>query len=223
MRERVYASSLLVPGYREPRAARLERLMSEMPERPPLVTVVTPVMPSRTDLLVTRCIPSVRDQDYPSIQHVIVSDGHSPDVMAVAQLLGITYTSVPWTPVRHWGAAHRRQGITQAQGEIICYLDDDDEFMSDHVSTMVRLLKDNPQAGWAYAAVDWHREKDTRYTWSSPPGPENCSSILAHHKSLPAPWRDGPREDWDLITTWLEAGVPWATDSRVTADAYAHE
>ena len=42
--------------------------------RTPLVSVITPTW-QRADLLVNRCIPSVQAQDYPVVEHIIVSDG----------------------------------------------------------------------------------------------------------------------------------------------------
>lgn len=191
----------------------------------PTVTVITPHMPVRLALLAQRCVPSVKAQDYPGrIEHVIVCDGDDLGSRAWCRSQGLAYTfPPPQGPGRHWGAVQRRHGIARSTGEVICYLDDDDSLYPDHVSILVALLQDNPLAQWAYAAVDWHRSRDVRYTWHNPPDPQNVSSILAHRRSLPAPWRDGPREDWDLVSTWLSHGVPYATDSRVTADAYSDE
>jgi cellulose synthase/poly-beta-1,6-N-acetylglucosamine synthase-like glycosyltransferase len=43
----------------------------------PLVSIITPTW-KRRDLLVKRALPSVAAQDYPNIEHVVVSDGPVP-------------------------------------------------------------------------------------------------------------------------------------------------
>ena len=43
----------------------------------PLVSVITPTW-QRHALLLDRCIPSVAAQDYPNVDHVVVSDGPDP-------------------------------------------------------------------------------------------------------------------------------------------------
>ena len=45
----------------------------------PLVAVITPTW-QRTGLLLSRCIPSVQAQDYPRVEHIVVSDGPDPDL-----------------------------------------------------------------------------------------------------------------------------------------------
>lgn len=47
--------------------------------KPPLVSVITPTW-NRHDLLLTRCLPSVQAQDYPAVEHVIISDGPDEDL-----------------------------------------------------------------------------------------------------------------------------------------------
>jgi len=69
----------------------------------PLVSVVTPTW-QRHRILLERCIPSVQSQDYPNVQHVIVSDGPDPEL--ASRLLtwqdrhpvvyGFAYSQMAW-------------------------------------------------------------------------------------------------------------------------------
>jgi hypothetical protein len=167
--------------------------------RPPLVTVVTPTIPGRESML-SRCEASVQAQWYPAIEHVVIWDE-------------------PTTP-RHWGAEARNKGLAQAKGEFIAYLDDDDEFLPNHVMFLVSALIVNPRAQWAYAGVNWQRGDSTRYTFSDPPNPSNVSSILMHRATLPARWEDGAREDWALVGSWLAQEIPYAAINVPTAIAH---
>ncbi len=43
------------------------------------------------------------------------------------------------------------ESISNAKGEYVCYLGDDDLFYPDHIETLVRALQDNPQYGVVYS------------------------------------------------------------------------
>jgi len=45
----------------------------------PRVSVITPTW-QRHDLLLSRTVPSVQAQRYPSVEHIIVSDGPDPEL-----------------------------------------------------------------------------------------------------------------------------------------------
>lgn len=83
----------------------------------PLVSVITPSMLSRRDLL-DRCIDQVKEQDYPNVEHVIVH--------------GDTTTG-----------GKRNNCCEIAKGEIIIHFDDDDYYAPDWISRSVHALKEN--------------------------------------------------------------------------------
>ena len=56
----------------------------------PLVTVVTPTW-QRHPLLFSRCVPPVQAQDYPAVEHIVVSDG--PDPVLASAFKGRIYAS----------------------------------------------------------------------------------------------------------------------------------
>lgn len=168
----------------------------------PLVSVITPHLPERAQQL-DRCACSVLSQWYPSVEHVIVT--HDPD-----RFKG------------NFGGEQRNEGLLRAGGEYIAYLDDDDAFRPWHLSLLVGLLEAERCAGWAYAAVDWHRGTDVRRTYAVPPRADHVSSIFVHRASQPVTWHDGPREDWDVVAQLMRVS-PFATVDVVTADAYSSE
>lgn len=168
----------------------------------PLVSVITPHLPSRADQL-QACIISVKTQWYPPIQHIVVDDDGS-------------------LPDPHWGAAARNKGQAYAKGDYIAYLDDDDTFRPWHVSLLASMLTAAPEAMWAYAAVAWHRSDGIRYTYADPPElGNNPGSIFMHRREFPAEWKDGPTEDWDVLWPWIRDEVPYVSVNVVTADARA--
>jgi glycosyltransferase involved in cell wall biosynthesis len=99
-------------------------------DRAPLVSIVIPTRNRRAYL--PRALESIANQDYPAIETVIVNDAES--VRDIAEQLGAVLIELD-TPVDH--AAAWNAGIERARGEYIAFLDDDDFFFPDHVSTLV--------------------------------------------------------------------------------------
>lgn len=135
----------------------------------PLVSVVTPTW-NRHDALLNVCVPSVKKQTYPNIQHVIVSDGTDDEL--ADELLKINLRGIYVDLGRNWhdftggqsiGAIPRRVGCSLAQGDYIAYLDDDDEFLPEHIEKLVTHLEEK-QVDFVFSQMerDWsdHRPND---------------------------------------------------------------
>ena len=191
----------------------------------PIVSVITPTW-GRHGLLLDRCIPSVAAQDYPAVEHLIVSDGPDPEL---ADLLPLTasqrYVQLSGhDPAIRWGVRARLEGIRQSRGEIICWLDDDNSFRPDHVSRLAALLEATG-AGFAYSRVLFHTHSGTHAVGTAPPAYGQIdTSAMASRRSVfeVAAWRDAGQVtiDWDLAERWMQAGVTWVFDDEVTADYY---
>lgn len=198
----------------------------------PLVSVITPTW-QRYDLLLGRCVPSVRAQDYGSIEHIIVSDGPDPDLAErMAKVTSWAGDSVRFEelpehdPAVRWGVRCRLRGLEMAKGEYIAYLDDDNSFRPDHVSRLAAALEGSPDAGFAYSRMEVHGRGTPYLIGSDPPrcGLIDTSQIM-HRAALAeaATWRDdGTQEtvDWDLVDRWTAAGATWACVDAVTCDYY---
>lgn len=103
----------------------------------PLVTVYIPTK-NRPELL-QRALQSVLNQDYSSIEIIIVDDGSSPDNQTKAKVIAGQSDNIRIIlNAESKGACHaRNQAIAEAKGEFITGLDDDDEFLPDRISTFV--------------------------------------------------------------------------------------
>ncbi|OIP97876.1 hypothetical protein AUK40_02365 [Candidatus Wirthbacteria bacterium CG2_30_54_11] len=126
----------------------------------PLVSVIVPTC-NRPGLL-GRALNSIRQQDYPSLEVVVCNDGEadiSPVLAGFASSLDIVLSvSSPGQGV----AANRNAGLIQAHGDLIAYLDDDDLFSPDHISSLATHLEET-QAAFVYSDAYrsfWH-DRDT--------------------------------------------------------------
>ena len=194
----------------------------------PLISVITPTW-QRHDLLLDRCIPSVAAQDYPAVQHVIVSDG--PDNVLAGKIAGRSCGAVVWDalpahdPAARWGHWARLRGLELATGEYIAYLDDDNAFRPGHLAKLAAALDADPSAGFAYSQIMMHNGGSSYVVGVPPPayGQIDTSAIM-HRRGLldTATWRDEGQVtiDWDIVERWLHAGTGWAHVPEVTADYY---
>ncbi|MCX7310152.1 MAG: glycosyltransferase family A protein [Alphaproteobacteria bacterium] len=118
----------------------------------PLVTIITRTYGQRGALL-AGAARSVIAQSYRPIEWLVVEDGDGEADKVIRALdlpPGLT-CRVIHNPKRGRAAA-ANAGLKNASGEFLCFLDDDDELFSHHVSTLMGLFDKHPIAAAAYSA-----------------------------------------------------------------------
>lgn len=198
---------------------------------PPVVTVITPTW-KRHDLLLERCIPSVQAQGYlPWLEHLIISDGPDPELrekLARPWLngwRGLWYGELPaHGPEPHYGHACRAWGLEVAGGEYFTYLDDDDAFRPEHCHMLAKALDENPDCGFAVSRMVSHGPGGSSVIGH---GPLACGNVgtpmIMHRKSVleHGTWdHAGQFEDWDLVLSWINAGVKHVRVDAETSDVW---
>jgi glycosyltransferase involved in cell wall biosynthesis len=116
----------------------------------PLVSVIVRSMDPPT---LARALDSVALQDYPAIEVVLVAacgPSHRP---VDASRYPFRLTFVPSdTPLPRPRAANT--GLDASHGELITFLDHDDEFLPGHLSGLAAALAADPEAGAAYCRFE---------------------------------------------------------------------
>lgn len=111
-------------------------------ETAPLVSVIIPTC-NRPDSL-QAAIASVARQQYPRLEIIVINDA-GPEVETVVQTAAAgrpcRYVRLP---MRVGTGAARNVGLRMAQGDFVAYLDDDDLYYEDHLSTLAGRLQANP-------------------------------------------------------------------------------
>ena len=104
----------------------------------PLISVIIPTYKRAT--LIPRAIESVRRQTYEDIEILVVDDASPDDTESVVQAIPdprIRY-------IRHeknkGSSATRNTGIRAAKGELIAFIDDDDEWCEDKLEIQVKKI-----------------------------------------------------------------------------------
>jgi len=201
-----------------------------MDEPSPLVSIITPTW-QRHAALADRCVPSVQAQDWPHLEHIIVSDGPDPKLGEsfscphLDKLRGVTYRELPeHDPALHWGSPARKYGASVAAGELIGYCDDDDALRPGHVRLLAEALLSDPKIMWACSRMVSHGPAGESVIGLGPLGFGMVGTPMIMHRREVldiANWDvSAPGEDWEIVSRWLGAGLPYARVDAETVDVW---
>ncbi|WP_426662766.1 glycosyltransferase [Rhodanobacter aciditrophus] len=224
-------------------AARLERIRSrpdydEAYGERPLVSIVVPTY-NRAGLIVERTLPSVLRQDYPHWELLIVGDCMDASQAAILHEAAQSDPRVRFHNLRRrgrypalkgpkWyvaGIKPMNFGLRLARGAWIAHLDDDDEFLPDHLSNLLRTAREN-RAEWAHGRVrflDDHGREQGVVGSATPRFSEIARIGSLYHAGLktfrynPGCWKYFYPGDWDLWERLRDMGVRHAHSEAVTA------
>lgn len=121
------------------RAAEDSRVPRQAVNRTPTVSVIIPTF-NRPDRLRT-ALASVFAQEYRDFQIIVVNDGSTPVEPVIADFNHDGRITLITHDRNRGLAASRNTGLRHATGTYVCYLDDDDRFLPDHLRTLVTQLE----------------------------------------------------------------------------------
>lgn len=146
------AQDQLVPAFKDSLGWNCQAVWELGPERC-LASVIIPTYERPQEL--KESIRSVLNQTIPDLEVIVVNDGGGSETEEVVAGFGsekIRYIRLP----RNRGLpAARNEGLRQAAGRYIAYLDDDDVFYENHLEVMIDYLESHPDVELAYANAWW--------------------------------------------------------------------
>lgn len=115
----------------------------------PLVSIVTPSY--NQGRFIEETILSVKNQDYPNIEHIIVDGGSKDNTLEILKKYKGTY-NMRWISEPDKGRADAvNKGFAMAQGEIIGWLNSDDVYLKkDTLRTVVHAFQSHTQSDVVY-------------------------------------------------------------------------
>lgn len=205
-----------------------------------LVSVITPTW-RRHDLLMGRCVQSVFAQTYPKVEHLVVSDGPDRELADIIagdlwrrplQTRPLRFLQLPEHvdagPV-DYGSRARNHALQYATGEFVAYLDDDNAWRPEHLALLVRALRRDPLADFAYSRMLCH-PTNTVIGAEQPIYGGIDTSLLIHRRGVPEKFGlwplpheidgDAHAPDWGVVARWLDKGARWTRVDQVTVDYY---
>lgn len=185
----------------------------------PLVSVVIPTY-KRAELL-NRAISSALAQDYANIEVIVVGD-KCPDLAELIPL-GPPPDRVRLFNLVHnhgaGGAVPRNHAIAAAGGSLIAYLDDDNVWKSDHVSSLYTAMMENG-ASFAFSSMEVN---GTDLKFSEPKHGSIDTSCILHRKNLVEKyggWKDRTKanyyHDWEFVSRWVNGSERWVATRKPT-------
>ncbi len=148
-----------------------------------LITVIIPTY-NRASML-KQAIESVRNQDYPNIEIIVVDDASTDDTADVVQSLGDQRIRYFRHEKNSGGAATTRNtGLREAKGKYIAFLDTDDEFVSTRLARLHKLFNElMPQPAMIFTNAE-DRHEDSGQTKLN--APETIVSGFIDTSAFPA-------------------------------------
>lgn len=141
------------------------------PDQAPTVSVIVPAY--NTSEFIAECLDSVLAQTFADLEIIVVNDG-SPDTAELERVLSPYRERIVYVRQENRGLSGARNGgIRRARGEYLAFLDSDDCWPREYLSTQMQLFQNNPSLDLVYAdAILFGSGPVTRKTFmqtSAPP------------------------------------------------------
>lgn len=210
-------------------------------EAEPLVTVRIATY-NRAQLLCDRAVASVRGQSYENWELLVVGDACTDDTEQRLRAIGderIRFMNLPYSgpypsdDLARWrvqAVQPINTALRDARGRWICALDDDDEFLPDHIERMLAHAQ-STRAELAYGRIrtvdyDGGGPVDVDMSqWPLRRGAFNFLSSISHaalrrFEFDPVCRFAGEPSDWNMVRRLWEAGVRFSFLDEVVAVYY---
>lgn len=115
----------------------------------PLVTII--INNYNYDRFLTKAIDSALNQTYSSLEVVVVDDGSTDNSQEIIHNYGDAIVPVLKQNGDH--ASTFNAGFLASQGEIICCLDADDQFLPEKITKVVEVFTSHPEIAWCFHAL----------------------------------------------------------------------
>jgi len=117
----------------------------------PKVSVIIPTY--NYGQYIDKSIDSVLSQTYTDFEIIVIDDGSTDNTRTIVETK--YRDKVKYIYQENRGApAARNQGLREAKGDFIVFLDADDWFAPENLEYKVNILENNVDVGWVYS--DWH-------------------------------------------------------------------
>jgi glycosyltransferase involved in cell wall biosynthesis len=196
----------------------------------PLVSLIVRTHGGRLRFL-QEALESIRRQDYPRLEVVVVEDGGDTARTTVERAVNPGTQSLIYQSIAKAGrCVAGNVGLSLARGELLGFLDDDDWLLPNHVGLLVRALRDRVDAVASYGLA-WEipttvvkgenrfYQESARYLVSRPSFSRDAlagrnlfpiQAVLFRRRAYAAHGGFDPRldqlEDWDLWRRFAESG-----------------
>jgi glycosyltransferase involved in cell wall biosynthesis len=146
------------------------------------VSVVIPTH-NRSELLKTT-LRSVLGQRDVNIEVIVVDDGSTDDTREVVAAIGDDRIQMVGHETPQGVSAARNRGVTEATGEWIAFIDDDDLWAPDKLPRQLEAARRTNKT-WVYSGVVNVNDRLRVVSGAPPPSPDRMVELLPHYNAMP--------------------------------------
>jgi glycosyltransferase involved in cell wall biosynthesis len=179
-----------------------------------MISIIIPVYNGEKTLIDT--IKSIENQSYTNLEIIIVNDGSEDKTVKVfedfCQKNELKHNYFFINQANKGAPAARNRGRREAQGDFLLFCDADAVLKPEALEEMLKALKSNPEASYAYSSFYWGKKLFKLWPFDS----EKLKKMPCIHTMSLIRKKDFPKEgwdekikklqDWDLWLTMLENG-----------------
>lgn len=148
----------------------------------PKITIITPSY--NQGQYIEETILSVINQDYPDLEYIIIDGGSTDDTVDIIKKYSdrITY----WVSEKDRGQTNAiNKGLQRATGEIINWLNSDDQLMPGALQKVANYFIENPGAVIVHGRIEYFGETKKYYSVNIPP--KDLATRYVAHICMPQP------------------------------------
>ncbi len=106
------------------------------------ITIIVPVY--NGEKFISRCLESLVHQTYPLFEILVVNDGSTDATRTILRTYEERFSNIRVYDNLHMGVSHARNtGIINAKGNLIAFVDSDDEVFPEYLEILYKILKEN--------------------------------------------------------------------------------
>lgn len=178
-----------------------------------MISIIIPVYNQANKLV--KCLDSILNQTFKDFEIIIVNDGSTDNINEVIKdyknkLRATSYELRVVSQENKGANSARNRGFVEAKGEYIIFCDADVIMEPDMLAIMLKALRDNPSASYAYSSFMWGKKLFKLWPFSAEKllkMPYITTTTLIRREHFPGFDEKLKRlQDWDLWLTMLEQG-----------------
>lgn len=148
----------------------------------PFFSIIIPTF-NRPEMAL-KALKSVRQQTFNDYESIIVNDGSMKDYGIVKKEIANHSNFIFFTKQNEGPSAARNFGIDNASGKFICFLDDDDEYMENHLQVLYNNIVNNNFNTGLYKTLTYFRTNAINRKQKYQKVTENLKSIKKIYSNL---------------------------------------
>lgn len=118
----------------------------------PRISVILPTY--NRSILLQQAIESILEQSYTDYEIIVIDDGSTDDTVSVLNQLVEDIKVIKQPQLGFGGSFARNAGIELADGDLIAFLDSDDEWLPGKLEKQIAFMDAQPGLSWSYTDAE---------------------------------------------------------------------